>query len=56
MRRWLAPFVVLLALLPSLTQAARQPDDYVVLCYHDIVNLKLTPTSSSIPRPSGATP
>lgn len=50
MRRWLAPFVVLLALLPSLTQAARQPDDYVVLCYHDIVDLKLTPNLKLYPQ------
>ncbi|WP_279489133.1 poly-beta-1,6-N-acetyl-D-glucosamine N-deacetylase PgaB [Aeromonas veronii] len=50
MRRWLAPFVLLLALLPSLTQAARQPDDYVVLCYHDIVDLKLTPNLKLYPQ------
>ncbi|MGX5833047.1 poly-beta-1,6-N-acetyl-D-glucosamine N-deacetylase PgaB [Aeromonas piscicola] len=50
MKRWLAPFVVLLALLPSLTQAARQPDDYVVLCYHDIVDLKLTPNLKLYPQ------
>ncbi|CAM4092604.1 poly-beta-1,6-N-acetyl-D-glucosamine N-deacetylase PgaB [Aeromonas bestiarum] len=50
MRRWLASFVLLLALLPSLTQAARQPDDYVVLCYHDIVDLKLTPNLKLYPQ------
>lgn len=50
MKRWLAPFVLLLALLPSLTQAARQPDDYVVLCYHDIVDLKLTPNLKLYPQ------
>ncbi|MGL5484315.1 MAG: poly-beta-1,6-N-acetyl-D-glucosamine N-deacetylase PgaB, partial [Aeromonas veronii] len=50
MKRWLASFVLLLALLPSLTQAARQPDDYVVLCYHDIVDLKLTPNLKLYPQ------
>ena len=50
MRRWLASFVLLLALLPSLTQAARHPDDYVVLCYHDIVDLKLTPNLKLYPQ------
>ncbi|MGY3910599.1 poly-beta-1,6-N-acetyl-D-glucosamine N-deacetylase PgaB [Aeromonas piscicola] len=50
MRRWLASFVLLLVLLPSLTQAARQPDDYVVLCYHDIVDLKLTPNLKLYPQ------
>ena len=48
MRRWLAPFVLLLALLPSLTQAARQPDDYVVLCYHDIVDLRIDPQPQAL--------
>ncbi|MFM4941274.1 poly-beta-1,6-N-acetyl-D-glucosamine N-deacetylase PgaB, partial [Aeromonas enteropelogenes] len=50
MRRWLAPFFLLLTLLPGLTQAARKPDDYVVLCYHDIVDLKLTPNLRLYPQ------
>lgn len=50
MRRLLASFVLLFALLPSLTQAARQQDDYVVLCYHDIVDLKLTPNLKLYPQ------
>ena len=50
MRRWLAPLFLLLSLLPSLGQAARQPDDYVVLCYHDIVDLKLTPNLKLYPQ------
>lgn len=50
MKRWLASFVLLLVLLPLLTQAARQPDDYVVLCYHDIVDLKLTPNLKLYPQ------
>ena len=50
MKRRFVFFIVLFALLPSLTQAARQPDDYVVLCYHDIVDLKLTPNLKLYPQ------
>ncbi len=50
MKRWLAPFVLLLALLPSLTQAARQSDDYVVLCYHDIVESEIDPNLKLYPQ------
>ena len=51
MRRWLAPlFLLLSVLMPLAAQAARQPDDYVVLCYHDIVDLKLTPNLKLYPQ------
>ncbi|MGY3945643.1 poly-beta-1,6-N-acetyl-D-glucosamine N-deacetylase PgaB [Aeromonas tecta] len=50
-RRLLTSFCLLISLLlPWTAQAARQGDDYVVLCYHDIIDLKLTPDRKLYPQ------
>ncbi|MEL3924066.1 poly-beta-1,6-N-acetyl-D-glucosamine N-deacetylase PgaB [Aeromonas enteropelogenes] len=51
MRRKLAHLILIFCWLVSpFAGAARQPDDYVVLCYHDIVDLKLTPNLKLYPQ------
>lgn len=50
MRRWFIAVFLLFILQPSLSLAARQPNDYVVLCYHDVIDLKVTPNRKLYPQ------